>query len=330
MYGVIDIGSNTIRLNVYHVYNGGFKLILKNKVSAGLVNYIDSAKMNKSGIELASTILREMNKTCEALQLNDVLAFATAPLRNISNSDYAKKSIEDYSGLEIDVISGKEEASYSYRGAIYDIHISQGLVVDIGGGSTELVHFEDEDMMYLTSLEIGSLNMFNKYVDMILPRKKELKNIKAHTEKELEGVSFDTEKDLDIVGVGGTLRACLDINNYINDYDEDNNVISKKDLKKILKMLSDDFNTSKSIILKVKPDRIHTIMPGIRILKSIVKKYNSKKIYVSQFGVREGYLAKYLEDNNILNNAGDSGIFDIKFIDDKESIKNKIEKHGKK
>lgn len=328
MYGVIDIGSNTIRLNIYHVYKSGFKLILKNKIPTGLANYIESGKMNKSGIELAGKVLKELRITCESLGIENILAFATAPLRNISNSEYAQKTIEDISGLKIDVISGEDEGTLSYKGAIYDVQLIEGLAVDIGGGSTELVFFEDEKIDYITSLEIGSLNTFNNFVSGIIPDKKELKLIKKKSEGEIsKNISYKAKDKMKLVGVGGTLRACLKINNYLHDYDSSNNEITIKELDEILETLSGDFDKAKSILLRNVPERIHTLMPGIRILKTITKYFDINTIYVSEFGVREGFLAKYLEKNNVLN-AKNNNILDLNMVNDNISLQKKIEKHA--
>lgn len=330
MYGVIDIGSNTIRLNVYHLYQGGFKLILNNKVSAGLASYIEEGKLRKTGIDLAIAILSDFKYTCDALGIKNILCFATAPLRNISNSEYAHKTIEESTGLNIEILSGEDEGMLSYKGAIYDVQVSHGIAVDIGGGSTELVYFKDQEIKSNKSLEIGSLNTYNEDVAGILPNKYELKQIKARAKEEItRQVSLRPEEKLSMVGVGGTLRGCLKINNYIHDYDDNNKIISKKDLKVMVKLLSEDKNIAKSILLRTLPERIHTITPGLRILKTVASNFDIGDIHVSQFGVREGFLARHLENNNILN-EDNNNILDINFLDDISSLERKINKYGKK
>lgn len=327
MYGVIDIGSNTIRLNVYHVYKSGFKLILKNKIPTGLANYIESGKMNKSGIELAGHVLKDLRETCEALSIEHILTFATAPLRNISNSAYAKKTIEDISGLKINVISGEDEGAFSYKGAIYDVQLVEGLAVDIGGGSTELVFFKDEKIEHIESLEIGSLNTFNSYVAGIIPDKKEMQLIRKKSKQIIsEKKTTASTNKINLVGVGGTLRACLKINNYLHDYDPSNNEITIDELDEIIRTLLGDFDKAKSILLRNVPERIHTLVPGLTILKTISKSFDVNTIYVSQFGVREGFLAKYLEEHNILN-AENNNILDFNMVNDNISLQNKIKKH---
>lgn len=328
MYGVIDIGSNTVRLNIYHVYENGFKKILSNKEPAGLASYIEDGAMTEEGIKIASFILEDMKSICKALNINNILAFATAPLRNISNPTEAKEAIEKNTGLEIRVLSGDEEASLSYRGAIYDVQLKDGLAVDIGGGSTELVFFEDEAIKDLASLDMGSLTMFNKYVEKIIPEEKELEKIKKKTTSKLKDLDIKVKDKLDIIGVGGTLRAALRVNNYIHKHPDDYNKITKDELASLIASLKSDYDHTKSIILKVEPRRVHTILPGLKILSAIADRYESPNIYVSEFGVREGYLASYLEDKNVLN-AENNTILDIKMIFENE-VSSKISKHAKK
>lgn len=100
---------------------------------------------------------------CENFTINHIAVFATASLRNITNTDEAVREITKATGLAIDVVSGKEEATLDFIGATHDLDTSHdGLLVDIGGGSTELVSFEKGQILQAVSLPIGSLSLYNK------------------------------------------------------------------------------------------------------------------------------------------------------------------------
>ena len=97
---------------------------------------------------------------------------STASLRNISNSQAAVSEIEDRTGLAINLLSGAQEAEYDFVGAARTIDLKSGLLVDIGGGSTELVMYNNMQIQNSISLPIGSLSMYTKFVKHLFPNKK--------------------------------------------------------------------------------------------------------------------------------------------------------------
>jgi len=91
-----------------------------------------------------------------------VAAFTTAALRNAKNSREAVAAIEERTGIKIQVISGDEEATFDFIGATHNLQNDSGLLIDIGGGSTEIVTYRDRQIQYKTSLPIGSLSFASK------------------------------------------------------------------------------------------------------------------------------------------------------------------------
>lgn len=92
--------------------------------------------------------------------------------------------------------------------------------------------------------------------------------------------------------VGGTCRAILNIVNYHFNKQENNRIITREEFDKILKILTKHDITSRNYILKLCPDRVHTIIPGMMVVKEIMDRLNCKELWVSRYGVREGYLCK--------------------------------------
>jgi exopolyphosphatase/guanosine-5'-triphosphate,3'-diphosphate pyrophosphatase len=225
-----------------------------------------------------------------------VFVFATASLRNIKNTSDAVRIIEEQSGFNIHVLSGEEEATYDYFGATLKIPLSDGILVDIGGGSTELVFFRNGKIEKVLSMPIGSLNLCAKYVSNLMPDKNEMKNIKkvVHDElKKIEAVELISEARI-ICGIGGTVRATCKLSNNIFELPSSNRQLDVKNIKSILNIYKDNKKEFLLKILQVAPDRLHTIIPGMVVLKTIAKFYNCEFITVSQYGVREGYLYQML------------------------------------
>lgn len=118
MYGIIDIGSNTIRPAVYKIENNRPKPLFSKKFTAGLASYINkNGALSKKGIDKAVSTLKQFTPILENVSLNAVYVFATASLRNIRNSEYALKTISRHSGFDIQLISGETEGILGFSGA---------------------------------------------------------------------------------------------------------------------------------------------------------------------------------------------------------------------
>jgi exopolyphosphatase/guanosine-5'-triphosphate,3'-diphosphate pyrophosphatase len=291
IYALIDVGSNTIRMNLYKCEEGQAKLLFGTKNSAGLIGYVENGMMSLKGAKKATSVLSEFKEMLENFDIEKLFVFATASLRNIKNSKETMAYIEEKTGLTIDLISGEYEAKLDFIGATKVVDIADGLIVDIGGGSTELVTFRKKEIIEAFSMPIGSLNLYKEYVSGLLPTKKEKKQIKERIHEELDKISCVTGTAYTtICGVGGTIRAAKKLNNALFDLPESNNQIGTKNIKQILKHLSHPSKESVNTILQVSPERIHTVIPGMLILREVCKYFGSECIVVSNYGVREGYL----------------------------------------
>lgn len=163
---------------------------------------------------------------------------------------------------------------------------------DIGGGSTEFVRVKNGKVKKSQSISIGSLNLFHNHVSGLWPDKKEQKAIAKRISKRLDAVDFPKKAPEKVCCVGGTCRAILNIVNYHFNKEENNRIITKEEFNKILKILLKRDAASRNYILKLCPDRVHTIIPGMLVVKEIIERLHCEKIWVSRYGVREGYLCK--------------------------------------
>lgn len=296
MYFVVDMGSNTIRLKAYEYKDNKLVPIFDKKSFGRLANYVDDeGNMTKEGIQVCIETLNSFKDLIKNFQIDEFLVFATASLRNISNTDEVINLILLETGIRIDVISGVDEAYYDYIGATNQITYNDGLMVDIGGGSTELVFIKNGEIENKVSFPMGSLNTYNKYVRGIIPNKEEIKAIQKNVKKTLENLNIDIKNISTICGIGGSIRAFLKLKNTINK--TKSNIITNDEIMN-LSYYKEDAEKWMMDILQIIPDRIFTLTVGIIILKSILKYYGATSIIVSQSGVREGYVYNYLKEKN--------------------------------
>lgn len=185
-FAVVDLGSNTIRMTLYDVQEqGGFQALFSEKRMAGLVNYIRSGSLTREGIEVACSVLRGFQRLLAQFGPVPVHVFATASLRNIRNTEEVLAAIRENTGLEVEVLSGELEARYGCIGAMLTCPLAGGAVFDIGGGSTEIVRLENGKIVSAQSLDIGSLNLYNRYVSELWPSRPEIDELTSAVRKKL-------------------------------------------------------------------------------------------------------------------------------------------------
>ena len=294
-YAIIDIGSNSIRLTVYRhdEEDGQVYIQFKDKVMAGLAGYVEDGDLSEKGIRKACDALKIYRKVLGNLAIEKIYPFATASLRNVGNARKVLDRIKSETGFEVDIISGEEEAVLDFIGATKVVNIDRGMLVDIGGGSTEIVLFKDGNIECAHSIPVGSLNMYKKHVKRLLPSKEEKRAITKDVKKEIEKLNIEcSEKQQKMCGVGGTLRAARKLGIEITGRENADREVDASDVKKVMKVLEGEEKETIDRILRVVPERIHTILPGMIILSAIIKHFEAEQIYVSSYGAREGYLYK--------------------------------------
>lgn len=292
-YGVIDVGSNTIRLCIYDVVDGQIQSLFNNKTTAGLIGYVDDGELSRKGIKKACDVLNAYKDMTAHTQIQELFVFATASLRNISNTDEAIQTIYEETGLKVDVLTGYEEATLDFMGAANSMNLDNGLMVDIGGGSTELLVYEKGNIRDAASLRLGSLSLYKNYVSKLFPKKAEAKAIQEKVFSEIKKLKFLREKQFStLVGIGGTIRAVKNLNNDMFGLPRQNDSIPGRKIPMLLQEFQDEEKHTLKKILNVAPDRIHTLIPGMLILDTICRNFCCEEILVSSYGVREGYLYK--------------------------------------
>lgn len=296
MYPVIDVGSNTIRLCMYDYDGFAVKTLFTKKAMAGLANQCSEGKLTQAGVEKLCATLEKFQDTLKNFNTHPVTVFATASLRNVANSKQVLDIVRHRTGLEMTIISGEEEARLDFIGATQQVDMDSGVLFDIGGGSTEIVLFDNGTITKAVSIPIGSLNSYAQFVEGFLPTQKERKRIKKEVLSLVETAfgDLDVPKGQTACGVGGTIRAACKLSDHIYDLPTGHQHMSKYQIDEVYEVLSDDLDHSVEVILDVVPDRLRTILTGLTILRTLVRYFNITAIEVSSYGVREGYLYAHL------------------------------------
>ena len=291
IHAIIDIGSNSVRMSVYQCEGKKIHFLMQQKRTVGLAGCVENNLMTKEGSKKAADTINEFAEIAKAFQIKSISAFATASLRNISNQEQVLQEIKEASGILPEIISGETEARMDFKGATHFLKLEDGILTDIGGGSTELVLFRNRMPLNISSFPIGSLKLYVEHVSNIFPNKQERKEIKKHIRSEFDKLCWKPVNEITLLcAVGGTARAFQKLCTELFAVEHPEKGLDAEYLEELHRMLKQEDPEMRRQFYKVVPERILNIQPGLMILRETVRFFGTKKIIVSPYGVREGYL----------------------------------------
>jgi len=298
----IDIGSNTVLLLIAEInqLNKTFVPLLNvhkmPRVSKGL---IPGNPINHEKITLLKSVLSEYKKIIDEYRVEKVIATATNAFRIASNSSEIIQEIKKEFNIEVQVITGEVEAYYSFLGATSSVeNYKEFLVIDIGGGSTEIITGSKENLNFRKSFQIGAVSATEQFFKNDPPEPEQITLLNEYLSKtfsELEGVEVKNRFPIAIAGTPTTLSC---IKHSLSDFDEkiiELSELTLNDLNEISYKLS--LITSEQIKVKwekIMRGREDIILAGSLILLNIIKILNLDKVHTSTKGIRYGAIVKYL------------------------------------
>lgn len=293
-HAIIDVGSNTIRLTIFEVDEKTHDIvqIYNRKLMAGLAGFVNEGGcLSKKGIERAIECIQSHQRRLKHFKVDSVSAFATAVIRNAANGEDACKKISKACDVPISILSGEEEATLGFFGAIHAIDATDGVLFDIGGGSTEIVHFRNGMPVFAASLPYGSLNLFLANVEGVLPTEREEGAIRRTIDAALDAADHLDEACYDtIFGVGGSARSMGKLADYLYHDGKKERLVSVDEMRRMLELPLWPGNSTLRQVLAVVPDRVHTVFPGMICADAIACRCEAKQVAIARYGVREGYL----------------------------------------
>lgn len=306
-YGVIDLGSNSVRLVIYEVKRHSdaakpFRTLADEKKMAGLAAYVSDGVFTDAGIARASDILEEHLKIARNLDCDRVEIFATAVLRNCVNSREAVTAIEKAIGAPVRVLTAEEEAHLGWAGARIGQEMWGGTLIDIGGGSTELTALTDTGHPRRhaagISLAQGSVSSYAQFVSLVLPTAAECRAIAAALRERLAGVDdLGAYRATRLYGIGGSVRAIAKMQAQALGVASKPPVVPRDAIDRLFALLEDDPSLFAHSAVKACPDRVHTLVPGMVIARTVMEALEADTVTVCKYGIREGYLMECMLDH---------------------------------
>lgn len=293
-YGIIDVGSNTIRGVAYETEGNRAVKVEDKLVKSHILDSIENNSLNKSGLELLIVVLNKLRELLFAADCKVVHCFATASLRGLDNIEDIKRNVYETTGIIVDVLSGDEEAECDFIALRSSIPERSAIGIDLGGGSCQLMQFERDKLLYSNSFDIGSRRLKNRFVSGRLPTAQERKDIEFYVRNALAG-TFNLFGSRYIYAMGGTAKSTLRLHNCMTISAGDGGFISIEKIDKLFRLVDSDPDKMYDIFTRVVKKRADTIVPGIMILRTICDFLDVEGFYVLKCSVRDGYLTKIIE-----------------------------------
>ena len=279
MINIIDIGSNTIRLVTY---DKG-KVVSNVGVNSEIISDTKNGILSGCGIEKLCDAILYLIKKCEN---EKIYAFGTYAMRVLRNKEEVEKRVFEKTGINIDILSGKQEAEYDFYGLLGTILPKEsGIGVDLGGGSAQILVFDKGKLTTSLSRPIGCKRVKNRFSKGKEVTKSEQVKIREYIQKNLK--LRKGKKCEKVYMMGGTAKAALRLYRFLEGENAD--IIKTAELDRVITFIEE---ADEKILKKVLRARYDNIIVGIIIMREIAEFFGAKNIHIKRCGVRDGYVLK--------------------------------------
>jgi exopolyphosphatase/guanosine-5'-triphosphate,3'-diphosphate pyrophosphatase len=289
----VDLGSNSFHMIVCRIQNDQLIVLDRIREMVRLAAGIDKKKILSEEVQQrALDCLSRFGQRLRDLPPSCVRIVGTNTLRSARNSPEFIKKAEQCLGHAIEVISGVEEARLIYLGVAHSLASDDNqrrLVMDIGGGSTELIVGEHFEPMYMESLYMGCVSMSRRFFKSGKITREKIKKAETAVELELEPYVLRLKKYNweDALGASGTIRA---INKIVLAHGWSDNGITFKSLKKLREHILNAGHIDKLDLKDLDPERLPVFTGGAMILYTTFKMLGIEFMRVSDGALREGLI----------------------------------------
>ena len=298
--GVLDVGSNTVHLQIVDTSPGARPNPTFNyKEELKLTQYISEDNLvSDEGIEkLRSSIKRAIEQSA-SVQTQELLPFATSALREASNGEEIINSSNKDFKIDLQVLSGEEEAKLTFLAARRWFGWSSGrlLVIDIGGGSLEMAVGVDESPEIATSLPLGAARLTKNFLKGDPYTDKSIRALRDHIENKLEQIlpSLVKHQDTDrAIATSKTLRTLARLSG--DWFDGSGKNISVEAIRKISAKLSEMDESTRAKLPGVSENRASQIVAGAFVAESVMRNLDIKELEICPWALREGVVLKWMD-----------------------------------
>jgi len=295
---VIDLGSNTNRLVVLNTQVGySYRLEDQVREVVRLRHGMTEGGLSEDAFERGFSTMRLFKNFCDSTHVSKIIAVATSAVREAANGPLFVRQVREEIGLELRVLTGEQEAYYDTLGALNEVSIQRGVILDIGGGSIQLSEVRKRRFQQGVSLTLGALALTERFVTHDPVTKDEYAALQKEIERQLDMVKWLKKQDGEpLIGLGGTIRNLAKIQSEHDGYPLytlHGFVLKRESVEESIKLFKKLPVDERKDIPGLTPDRADIILPGAMTLLEVMKRMDVDEIAVSEHGVREGVFLEY-------------------------------------
>jgi exopolyphosphatase / guanosine-5'-triphosphate,3'-diphosphate pyrophosphatase len=284
---VVDLGSNSFRLVVFSWVDGGWwKRTDEIHEAVRIGEGLDAAGvLAPEPMERALETVELYAQFCRAAGIDDVRAVATSAIRDAANRD----EFLDRAALDVQVLSTEEEAFYGYLAAVNSTTLTDGVALDLGGGSMQLTRVEGRRTVDMRSWPLGAVRMTERFLDKERVKPKHLKALREHIAEALDGFPF--LEDGQLAGIGGTVRnlaAAAEIADELPSFGVQGFPLRREMLDRLVDCLADMTPAERANVPGIKPERGDLILAGAVVVQSVMEAGGYDCLETTEAGLREG------------------------------------------
>lgn len=285
----IDIGSNAARLLISDVINGpqgNPEFIKAALVRAPLrlgFEVFDKGEISPSKVDKIIKTLKSYKLLLEVYEVKHVKACATSAMRDAINGAEIIRRVKTETGIDLNIISGQEEASL-----IYENHIAEGmtkeesyLYIDVGGGSTELTFFSDGKLVFKESFNIGTIRLLKNQVS-----EAQWDEMKEFIKSKTKGYHHVTA-----IGSGGNINKIFSLSKR-----KEGKPLTLDLLRDYFKEFSNLSMNQRMTLYHLREDRADVIVPALLIYINVMRWADAEEIYVPKIGLADGLIHTLYEE----------------------------------
>lgn len=297
--GVLDVGSNTVHLQIMDAHHGSAPLAFQSfKEEIRLAEFLtEDNNLSSEGIETLLHTLNRLKNEAKDIQLDDMLAFATSAIREAGNSEDVLAAVHKETGIDLEVLSGKDEARFTFLAVRRWVGWSAGDVVllDIGGGSLEIATGDQENPLYSNSVMLGANRMTRQFLVGDPFSEKSLSKLREHVRMTLAPLKSEIgdNSNRTAIGTSKTFRTLRRIQQ--NFLPELGNSLTREGLKIIVPRLAKMTQTQRAALPGVSVSRSFQIVAGAIVAEETMVALGIEKLTQCPWALREGIVLQRLD-----------------------------------
>ncbi len=299
----IDVGTNSTRLLVAEETGGGFRPLDRRMVLTRLGEGVDARRrLAPKALKRTLATVADYAASCGEYEVERLRVTGTSAVRDAHNRDEFLDGVRMLTGQTPELLTGDEEARVTFLGAVSDLDGDDcKLVVDIGGGSTELVLGRREPES-VVSMDVGSVRMFEKHLFSDPPTASEIDSLRADVTGMLEMARPEVQVPAGtrLIGVAGTVTQLATLKAGLSSYQPEvthHAVLSHGDVRLMARRLASLPYEKRARVKGLEPGRVDVIVAGAEILLSVMEVFDTAEMLVSERDILDGLVIELLKQS---------------------------------